>query len=326
MTGTGRVALITGAGGFVGRQLVAELERETAWDIVGIGLRQVPDTVRARMLACDLQNRELLQRTLDRHRPDVIFHLAAQSYVPKSIAAPGETLMNNVLGQVNLLEGCRAVGLDPTILIVGSADQYGLVRPDELPITEEQPFRPGNAYAVSKITQDMLGYQYWLSYGMKIIRVRPFNHFGPGQSDRFVLANFARQIAEAERGRIEPTVLVGSLEAERDFLDVRDITRAYRLAIDRAEPGEVYNIASGSAHRIGDLLDRLLARATMPLSIRQDPARMRPSDSPRLVGDATRFRQATGWEPRYDLDASLADTLTYWRALVSGGPSNTKSS
>lgn len=313
-------ALITGAGGFAGRHLIAELERETNWDIVGLTLRQATAGARARLLTCDLRDAELLGRTLGHYRPDVIFHLAAQSHVPKALAAPQETLVNNIVGQVNLLEACRRLGLAAAVLIVGSAEEYGLVLPSELPISEEQLFRPGNAYAVSKIAQDLLGYQYWLAYDMRIIRMRAFNHFGPGQSDRFVIANFARQIVEAELGRIEPAILIGNLEAERDFLDVRDVVRAYRLAIERAQPGEVYNVASGTARRIGDVLDQLMARSTVRLGTRDDPSRIRPADTPRLVGDATKFRHATGWEPLIPFEQSLDDTLAYWReTLVSLG-------
>jgi len=267
------------------------------------------------MLAADLRDGGLVDRVIDRWRPDYVFHLAAQTYVPKSTATPVDTLSNNIIGQVNLLEALRAFG-QPTILIVGSAEQYGFATPEEMPLREDQPFRPGNPYAVSKITQDMLGYQYARSYGMRIVRVRPFNHFGPGQSDRFVLATFARQVAEAERGLIEPTVLTGDLSSRRDFLDVRDVVRGYRLAVERGTPGEVYNIASGHGYRVGELLDQLMGMASVPLTVTTDPARLRPSDIPVLIGDATRFRAATGWAPRIPIEHSLADTFEDWRRRV----------
>ncbi|MDQ3548475.1 MAG: GDP-mannose 4,6-dehydratase, partial [Chloroflexota bacterium] len=213
MSGGARKALITGALGFAGRHLLAELERGTDWELIGLARGHVSSVGRARMLACDLRDADLVSRVVQHHRPDVVFHLAAQSYVPKSIAAPAETIVNNVSAQVNLLEACRQAGLDPTILIVGSSEAYGQISPDDVPLREDQPFRPVNPYAVSKIAQEMLGLQYALSYGMRIIRARPFNHFGPGQSDRFVLSTFARQVAEAEFGRIEPVVLTGNLDA-----------------------------------------------------------------------------------------------------------------
>jgi GDP-4-dehydro-6-deoxy-D-mannose reductase len=310
------VALITGAAGFAGRHLISELETQTDWSIIGVARHAVPEPrPRTRMLAADLRDRGLVERIIERWRPDYVFHLAAQSYVPKSLATPADTLSNNIVGQVNLLEALRTRG-QPTILVVGSAEQYGFATPQEMPLTEDQPFRPGNPYAVSKITQDMLGYQYFRSYGMRIVRVRPFNHFGPGQSDRFVMATFSRQVAEAERGLIEPTVLTGDLSSRRDFLDVRDVVRAYRMAVERGTAGEVYNIASGNGYRIGELLERLLELATSPLTVAIDPARLRPSDIPVLIGDASRFKAATGWDARIPIKQTLSDTLNDWRRRV----------
>lgn len=312
-------ALITGATGFVGRHLVAELERETEWQIVGLGRRASSLGDRTRVLACDLLDDELVQRTIGHLAPDVIFHLASQSYVPKSVAAPAETLMNNVLGQLNVLEAVRAAGLGTGIVSICSAEEYGFVEPDETPVSEAQPFRPGNPYAVSKIAQDMLAYQYALSYQMPVVRLRPFSHVGPGQSDRFVLSSFARQIAEAELGRIEPVILTGNLDAVRDFLDVRDVVRAYRLIAGDIVSGDVFNLASGVGRRIGDLLDRLIALSRVPVEVRQDPARLRPSDVPVLVGDASRFRARVDWEPRVSMETTLSDTLDDWRQRLVAG-------
>lgn len=312
-TGGRRTALITGAGGFAGTHLLAELDRETDWNLVGLGLKVRTSPTRATMLGCDLLDADLVRRVVSRQRPDIVFHLAAQTYVPKSFASPEATLANNTLGQLHLLEALRAENLDAVVLIVGSSEEYGLVRIDDLPITEDQPFRPVNPYAVSKITQDMLALQYHLAHSMRIVRVRPFNHCGPGQSDRFVLANFARQVVEAELERIEPVILTGDLNAERDFLDVRDVVRGYRLAVEHGAAGEVYNIASGQAWRIGGLLERLIARGKVPVEVRQDPTRLRPSDTPRVVGDATRFRTATGWQPRIAMETSLNDIIEDWR-------------
>jgi GDP-4-dehydro-6-deoxy-D-mannose reductase len=317
VVGVARKALVTGAFGFAGRHLLAELETQTDWELIGLARRAGPASGRTHTLVCDLRDAGLVRRVIHRRRPDIIFHLAAQSYVPQALAAPAETIINNITGQINLLEACRSAGIDPVILIVGSAEQYGHVHPDETPVSEDQPFRPVNPYAVSKIAQDMLGLQYVLSYGMRIIRTRPFNHFGPGQADRFVLSTFARQIAEAELGRIEPVVLTGNLDARRDFLDVRDVVRAYRLLVDLGEPGEVYNIASGIAYRIGDLLDQLIRAASCAIEIRQDPARTRPSDVPVMCGDASRLRAATGWEPLIPIERSLEDTIDSWRDALS---------
>jgi GDP-4-dehydro-6-deoxy-D-mannose reductase len=318
MAADGRKALVTGALGFAGLHLLAELERETDWELIGLARRHGTLSGRARLLTCDLRDRDLVGRVIEHHRPEVIFHLAAQSYVPQAFAAPADTISNNLSAQINLLEGCRAAGIDPTILIVGSSEEYGQIAPDDVPLTEDQPFRPVNPYAVSKVAQDMLGLQYALAFGMRILRVRPFNHFGPGQSDRFVLSTFARQVAEAELGRIEPVVLTGNLDARRDFLDVRDVVRAYRMLVELGTPGEVYNIASGDAHRVGDLLDRLIDQATINVDVRLDPARTRPSDIPIVAGDASKLRIATGWAPRYPIDLSLHDTLDYWRTTLIG--------
>lgn len=305
--------LITGATGFVGRHLIAELEDQTNWELIGLGRSLSPVGGRARMLACDLMDAELVLRVIERYRPGFIVHLAAQSYVPQAFANPAATLTNNVVGQLNLLEGCRSARLSPIILIVGSAEEYGAIGNTEISIRESQTFRPTNPYAVSKISQDMLGLQYQLSYGMHIVRVRPFNHFGPGQSERFVLSGFARQIAQAELGLVEPVVLTGNLNARRDFLDVRDVVRAYRLALERQIVPDAYNIARGEAFRIGDLLSHLVALSETAIETRVDPARMRPSDTPYLVGDASKFQAATGWRPRISIDQTLSDTLSYWR-------------
>ncbi|MCO5175717.1 MAG: GDP-mannose 4,6-dehydratase [Thermomicrobiales bacterium] len=311
-------ALITGASGFVGRHLVAELESTTDWQVVGIGRRASTLGTRTRVLACDLRDADLVRRTVTHVAPEIIFHLASQSYVPQSVAAPAETLTNNLVGMLNVLEAIRGTANSVRVVAVGSAEEYGFVAPDEVPVTEAQPFRPGNPYAVSKIAQDMLALQYALSYGMEIVRLRPFSHVGPGQSDRFVLSTFARQIAEAEHGLIEPTILTGNLDAIRDFLDVRDVVQAYRLAADAIDPGkgEVYNLASGVGWRIGDLLDKLTGMATIPVEVRQDPSRLRPSDVPVLIGDATRFRERTGWQPGWTIEDTLRDILDDWRARL----------
>lgn len=313
------LALITGAAGFVGRHLVAEVERETAWRTVGLARRAAELGTRTPVLACDLTDRPLVGRVIERYRPDFVFHLAAQSYVPKSVATPDVTITNNVNGQLNLLESLRRVGADPVIVIVGSAEEYGFAPPEAMPLTEEQPFRPASPYGVSKITQDMLGLQYHLAHRMRIIRMRPFNHFGPGQSDRFVLSSFSRQVAEIEAGLIEPTVLTGNLQVRRDFLDVRDVVWAYRIAVEQATPGDVYNLSSGNGYLLGDLLEHLISMASRPIEVRTDPARLRPADVPTLIGDSSKFRRETGWEPRFTIEQTLSDTLDDWRAKVRKG-------
>ncbi|HEY0068550.1 MAG TPA: GDP-mannose 4,6-dehydratase, partial [Chloroflexia bacterium] len=202
------------------------------------------------------------------------------------------------------------------ILVACSSEQYGLARPEDIPIDEDTPFRPNNPYAVSKIAQDALAVQHFLSWGQQTIRVRAFNHIGPGQSELFVASAFARQVARIEAGLQEPVLYVGNLEAERDFTDVRDMVRAYLLAITQGEPGGVYNIGSGQAYTIQSLLDAFLAASKVPVEVRQDPARMRPSDIPVLLCDASRFKQRTGWVPQIPLERTLHDILDYWREMV----------
>ena len=271
---------------------------------------------RARVYLGDLSDPEWVRSVLAEAQPACVFHLAAQAAVSASWAAPGPTLVNNILGQLNLLQAIIALGLSPRVLIVGSADEYGLVRRDELPIRETNPLRPNNPYAVSKITQDFLGYQYFLSHQLPVVRVRPFNHIGPRQGPGFVVPDFAKQIAEAEAGLRPPVLQVGNLTARRDFSDVRDIACAYALALERGEPGEVYNLGSGQSHSIQEILDRLLALSRIPLQVETDPARLRPADVPVVVSDCRKFREQTGWRPTIKLEDSLRDVLEYWRGRV----------
>jgi GDP-4-dehydro-6-deoxy-D-mannose reductase len=268
---------------------------------------------RIRLLESDLGDVTALRSALERSRPDAIFHLAAQSFVPTSWNAPAETFHVNATGQVNLFEAIRSLGLDPVVQLACSSEEYGLVLKDETPIREENPLRPLSPYAVSKVAQDYLGYQYFRSYGLRAVRTRGFNHEGPRRGEVFVMSNFARQIAAIEAGQQEPVIRVGNLDSVRDFTDVRDMVRAYWLAATKGEPGEVYNIASGRGITIREMLDRLLAMSKVEVRVETDPARLRPSDVEVLLGDASKFRAATGWEPRIPLEQTLADTLDYWR-------------
>ena len=217
---------------------------------------------------------------------------------------------------VDYLEECAAQKMDPVILVIGSGDEYGLVRPQDLPITESTPFRPTSPYAVSKIAQDMLGLQYFLSHRLHCVRVRPFNHIGPRQADAFVVASFARQVAEAEAGVTAPAVCVGNLEPTRDFTDVRDMVRAYWLAAQHGEPGDVYNIGSGHAYRIGDILNSFVAMSRIPLRIEIDAQRVRPTDVPVTLCDAGKFMRATGWRPVIPMEETLRDVLDFWRERI----------
>jgi GDP-4-dehydro-6-deoxy-D-mannose reductase len=265
------------------------------------------------LLECDLRDATSTRDTLEKVRPDYVFHLAAQSFVPTSWIAPTESLTTNVLGQVNIFEAVRKIGLKCRIQLACSSEEYGMVYPDEVPIRETNPLRPLSPYAVSKVTQDMLGYQYWMSFKVDSVRTRGFNHEGPRRGPVFVASDFAKQIADIEKGRKPPVLNVGNLEAQRDFTDVRDMVKAYWLALEKCEPGEVYNICSGKAWKIQKVLDHLLAMSKVKIQVKEDPARLRPSDVPILLGDYSKFHKATGWEPTIPFEKTLADMLEYWR-------------
>jgi GDP-4-dehydro-6-deoxy-D-mannose reductase len=314
--------LITGVTGFVGGHLAEHLLARGDLEVFGTHRwRSRMDNVeplrgRLELVECDLRDAAATRRMLAAVRPDRVFHLAAQSYVPTSWAAPSETLTGNVLCQLNLFEAARELGLAARFQIAGSSEEYGFVKPDEVPIREENPLRPLSPYAVSKVAQDLLAYQYWKSYGLHAVRTRGFNHTGPRRGEVFVTSNFAKQIAEIEKGLREPVVRVGNLEARRDFTDVRDMVRAYWLALESGEPGEVYNICSGRAYTIRQLLDILLGLAHARVEVRQDPTRLRPSDVEILIGDGTKFARATGWSPTIPFETTLEDLLQYWRQRV----------
>lgn len=317
--------LITGMTGFAGSHLAEYLLAEhPEVEIFGTyRWRSRMDNIEhlgqeLTLLECELRDPVSVHQALDRARPEAIFHLAAQSFVPSSWTAPGDTVLSNVAGQINLFEAVRSLGLDPVIQIACSSEEYGLVLPDEVPIRETNPLRPLSPYAVSKVGQDYLGYQYFMSYGLKVVRTRGFNHTGPRRGDVFVTSNFARQVARIELGLSPPVIRVGNLDAVRDFTDVRDMVRGYWLAVTRAKPGEVYNIATGVGLTIREILDRLIALAQVEVSIEVDPARLRPSDVEILIGDSSKFRADTGWEPRVPFDRTLRDTLDFWREREAG--------
>ncbi len=316
-------ALITGIAGFVGTHLARALLSEgvEVWGTVHRRPVEAEDLAgQVRLRQVDLTVPAEVSRLVDEARPDWVFHLAALSSVAASWADPVETFRVNVTGQLNLLRALAAGDHRPRVLIPGSAEEYGLVKPEELPVREENPLRPTNPYAVSKIAQDFLGYQFFLSHGLPVIRVRAFNQVGPGQGPEFVVSGFAWQIAAAEAGLGPPEVRVGNLEARRDFTDVRDMVRAYILGMRCCRPGDVYNIGSGVAVRVGDLLERLLARSRVPIRVVVDPARLRPLDVPEIYADSGKFRAATGWEPRIPLEQSLAEVLEFWRVKLRRQP------
>jgi GDP-4-dehydro-6-deoxy-D-mannose reductase len=269
---------------------------------------------------CDITDSHNVYRVIEKIKPDRIFHLAAQSYVPASWDSPAETFHTNVVGQCNLFEAIKHLrprGYDPVVQIACSSEEYGQVEQGELPIQETNPLRPLSPYAVSKVGQDYMGYQYWKSFRIRVIRTRAFNHEGPRRGEVFVVSNFAKQIAEIEKERQQPIVSVGNLEAIRDFSDVRDIVRAYWLATEHGEPGNVYNICSGRGVAIKDVLRTLLSISTRKdIKVETDPLRLRPSDVPVLIGDSSKFRAITGWEPKIPFEQTVRDSLDYWRTRI----------
>ncbi len=314
-------AFITGISGFVGSHM-AELLLAKGLEVHGLrpfrsateNIEHITDQLH--LHEGDLMDSHSLGRIMKLVQPDYIFHLGAQSFVPFSWASPSATMEVNLVGSVHLFEAVRQAGCDPVIQIACSSEEYGLVDRDQLPITEETPLRPLSPYAVSKVAMDFLGYQYFKSYGLRIIRTRAFNHEGPRRGEAFVTSNFAKQVAEIEAGIRPPVLQVGNLSAERDYTDVRDVVRAYWAAVEYATPGEVYNICTGKAYRISSLVDMLVAMARVKVKIEVDPNRLRPSDVPVLLGDCSKFHAATGWMPLIPFEQTMADLLDYWRERV----------
>ena len=315
--------LITGITGFAGSHLAEYiLANHPGVEVSGIvrwrsrmdNIRHFQDKVT--LLEADLKDMTSLQDCLAGAVPDRIFHLAAQSYVPASWQCPAETFAINAIGEVNLFEALRRLGISPRIQVAGSSEEYGQVFPHEIPMRETNPLRPLSPYAVSKVAQDLLAFQYYMSYGMPIVRTRGFNHTGPRRGEVFVTSAFARQIAEIEKGRREPIIRVGNLEAKRDFSDVRDIVRAYWLSLEKGVPGDVYNIGSGTARSIRELLDSLLSLSPAKVHVEVDPRRLRPSDVPILLADSSKFAALTNWAPSIPFERTLRDLLDYWRERV----------
>ncbi len=311
--------LITGITGFAGSHLADFILKENLGTIVGIqrwrsDLTNVKHLLgKVDMYECDLRDASSVRDLIESVKPDKIFHLAAQSFVPTSWNAPTESLSTNILGQLNIFEAVKKVKIDPWIHIAGSSEEYGMVFEDEVPISETNPLRPLSPYAVSKVGQDMLGYQYFKSFGMKIVRIRGFNHTGPRRAPVFVCSDFAKQIVDMEKGKRKPEMFVGNLEARRDFTDVRDMVKGYWFALEKCEPGEVYNICSGKTWYIKDILSMLIEISGADIEVKQDPKRLRPSDVEILLGDNSKFIRATGWAREYEFKQTLEDLIEFWR-------------
>lgn len=311
--------LITGITGFVGSHMADFLLSHGGVEIHGIERwRSITDNIshikdKINIHECDIRDASSVRDVLAKVKPERIFHLAAQSFVPTSWNAPAETLNTNIIGELNIFESLRQINLNPLIQIACSSEEYGMVYKEEIPIKETNPLRPLSPYGVSKIGQDFLGYQYYMSYKLNIVRTRGFNHTGPRRGEPFATSNFASQIAKIELGLQAPVIYVGNLEAIRDFTDVRDMVKGYWLALDKCVPGEVYNICSGKGYTLKEVLDILLKFSKVKIKIKQEPGRMRPSDVPVLIGDNTKFVKQTGWRLEIPFEKTLEDLLNYWR-------------
>lgn len=312
-------SLVTGAAGFVGRHLT-KLLRECGHEVTGLvhpseggadlgeGVRPVPVDI--------LDAPSLLEAVRDAS-PEAIFHLAAYSNPQSSTRESRQTLEVNVIGTENLLDAASSSGGRPKTLLVGSSQQYGPVAPADQPIREDAPQRPLTPYAVSKASQELLGLRYFWTDELPVYLTRSFNHTGPGQADGYVCSSFARQVVEAERGLREPVIRVGNLEAKRDFTDVRDVAAAYVAIVECGRAGRAYNVCRGEAVRIREVLDRLVALASVRVEVRVDPERVHAVDVPLMLGDGARLREDTGWAPSFALEATLEDLLKDWRARLS---------
>lgn len=314
--------LITGVSGFAGSHLAQYLAKKSSDQLFGTfltdsSLANIESlTGSLKPVQLDLNDKEKVKEVIQDIKPDVVYHLAAFAAPSQSFSNPTETISNNVNAQLNLLEAIRSIELKSRILIISSADIYGSVKKEELPISENVPANPNNPYSLSKLFQDELGLQYFMSYKMDIIRARPFNHIGPRQSPYFAVPTFAKKIAEIEKGKNPPVIKVGNLDTKRDFTDVRDMVRAYALLMEKGQAGDVYNIGSGNSYLIKDVLDMLISLSTVKIEIQQDPSLLRPTDNPELRADSSKIHNLTGWKPEINLEQSLKDTLDYYRNIV----------
>lgn len=312
--------LITGITGFVGSHLAEYiLNLKEEHEILGICRWRSPRENLANIYNkvslhdADLLDLSALLRTIRTIKPDVIFHLAAQSYVLTSFNSPIQTLWTNVIGTANLLEAVRIVEINPIIHICSSSEVYGQVSEKDVPIKETCPFNPASPYAVSKVAEDMLAFQYWLSYKIRTICTRMFTHSGPRRGDVFAMSFFAKQVAAGELGLKEPVVYVGNLKSVRTFCDVRDAVKAYWIMVNKCKPGEVYNIGGDRTLTIGEALDILLSFSKKKFEIKVDPKLIRPSDVTLQIPCIDKFKNETGWQPQIPLEKTLQDILDYWR-------------
>lgn len=273
----------------------------------------LPDAV---MYDLDIMDKDAVATLLFEVRPDYIFHLAAQSSVGLAWKKPGLTVDVNIKGSLNVMDAIRELFYKPRVLLIGSGEEYGHIRPEETPIRETNLLRPGNIYAATKACQNMIGSIYSDAYDMELMLVRAFNHIGPGQAPMFVVSDFCKQVAEIEKGLREPVMKVGNLAAKRDFTDVRDVVKAYVKLIVAGKAGETYNVGCGKAVAIQDILELIISKSEAEIKVEIDPNKLRPVDVPIIEADITKINQLTGWQPQISLEQTIQETLDYWRAQI----------
>lgn len=310
-------ALIIGAAGFVGGYLSKHLKEALGWRVTATKMKHeelnIPDVS---IVSLDILNKQEIISLLFDVKPDCIFHLAAQSSVSVAWKNPALTVDVNIKGSLNVLDAVRELFYKPRILLIGSGEEYGHVRPEDIPIREETLLRPGNLYAATKACQNMIGKIYTDAYDMNIMMVRAFNHIGPNQAPLFVVSDFCKQVVEIERGLQEPVIHVGNLSVFRDFTDVRDVVRAYSAIILQGKRGETYNVGSGKAMEIREMLETILSFSTASITIETDPAKLRPVDVPIIEADTSKLYNLTGWKPLIPFHQTVQETLDYWRNLI----------
>ncbi|MEG2435037.1 MAG: GDP-mannose 4,6-dehydratase [Ruthenibacterium sp.] len=313
-------ALILGAAGFVGSYLADHLNESGEWSVC---VTKMPhETLSIQNVAeydLDILQPAQIVTLLENIRPDVIFHLAAQSSVALSWKNPALTVDVNIKGTLHMLDAVRTVGLTPRLLLIGSGEEYGAVHPDEIPVREDTLPRPANLYAVTKNTQNQIGRLYAAAYGMDILSTRSFNHIGPNQTPTFVVADFCKQVAEMEAHQREAVIRVGNLSAKRDFTDVRDVVRAYEMLAKYGKMGETYNVGRGISTAIEEILHEILALSCVKIAVEVDAAKLRPVDVPEIRADVTKIKTATGWQAEIPLHQTLCETLDYWRRHTTKG-------
>lgn len=306
--------LVIGAGGFVGHYLLDALSK-TNDNIFATKLESEKiNSTGSKIYDLDITDAEAVSSLFEEVRPDCVYHLAAQSSAALSWKKPQLTMNINVIGVLNILETIRALDLKTRLLLVGSGEEYGYVRPEDIPIKEDTPVHPANIYAVSKLTQNLIGGLYVKAYDMDIISVRAFNHIGPMQAPAFVASDFSKQVADIEKGLNAPEIHVGNLEAIRDFTDVRDVVRAYLLIMSKGIKGKTYNVGGGTVCKISEILSRILVLSDIKIDVITDKDKLRPLDAPEISADISLLKADTDWKPEYPLDQTLKEMLDYWRS------------